>query len=81
MSLSPEQLITELTLENKKLKEELEQAKKDIKDFEVLAIEWKLGYSKMERNLEIKIKHLEQTLEEYKEEIEFLEEDIKNLID
>lgn len=71
--ISPELLITKLTDENEKLKKELEQAQKDIKDFEVLAIEWKDGFNKMKRSLEIKIKHLEQTETELREEIDGLE--------
>ncbi len=64
--ISPELLITKLTDENEKLKKELEQAQKDIKDFEALAVEWKDGYNRMKRSLEIKITHLEQTIEDMK---------------
>lgn len=68
MSISPELLITQLNDENEKLKKELEQAQKDIRDFEVLAIEWKSGYDRMKQSLEIKITHLEQTIEELENE-------------
>jgi len=70
----PEQLITELIIENEKLKFELEQAQKDIKDFEVLAIEWKLGYEKMKNSLEIQIKHLNQIIEEKDDEYRVLQD-------
>lgn len=72
--ISPELLITQLIDENEKLKKELEQAQKDIKDFEVLAVEWKDGYNKMKRSLEIKIEHLEQTLQEVRLEMKELYE-------
>lgn len=50
------------------LKGKLEDTLKNIKDFEYLAIEWKRGYDQMKRNLEIKIEHLEQTIEEMENE-------------
>ena len=58
--ISPELLIAKLTDENEKLKKELEKAQKDIKDFEVLAVEWKDGYNKMKRDLEIRLEHAAQ---------------------
>ena len=68
MTTPIEQVITELMIENKKLRDELEEAKSDILDFEKLGIEWKSGYDKMKTSLEIKIKHLQQTIEEMEKE-------------
>lgn len=73
-AISPEQLITNLTYENKKLKDELRQAESNLEEFEHLAIEWKDGYNKREHQLKVKITHLEQTIEELKDEIDELQE-------
>jgi predicted DNA binding CopG/RHH family protein len=67
--LTPEQLISELQKENQRLLEELEQAQQDIKDFERLAQVWKKGYSDTERDLRIKLKNAEQTIEQLEEEL------------
>ena len=68
--ISPELLITELTDKNEKLTRELEEGQQLIKDFESLALVWQSNYNKMKRDLEIEIKHLEQTIEEMKKEVE-----------
>jgi hypothetical protein len=61
--------IDELEKENRKLKEELEIAQKDIRDFEVLAIEWKKGHSDLERKHRIEVGNLEQTICELVKEL------------
>lgn len=70
--ITPEQLIYDLQQENAKLQQELYQAEIHITDFELAAKEWKKGYGDMEKKLKIKIKELEQIVEE-------LESEIKNL--
>lgn len=72
--LTPEQLIYDLQSQIIRLEQELEQAQKDIEDFEVLAVEWKKGYVHRERDLIIKLDHAEQTIEELKEEIDGYED-------
>jgi hypothetical protein len=67
--ISPEILINALQKENERLKEELEQAQKDIHDFEVLAIEWKKGHTALERAHKIKIMEYKQIIEELEDEI------------
>lgn len=67
--ISPEQLITELTYENRKLKADLLETKRNLEDFEVFAIEWKDNYNKREHQLKVQIKHLEQTIEELEKEL------------
>lgn len=68
--ISPEQLINDLQKENARLSLELEQAQKDIRDFEVLAVEWKRGYSDLERKYRVEIANLKQTIEELEEELD-----------
>lgn len=72
--ISPEQLITELSIQNEKLKEELEITKRDIRDFEVLAIEWKKGYDEMKNKYSIKVMELEQIVKELESDIEDLKD-------
>jgi dsDNA-specific endonuclease/ATPase MutS2 len=71
MALTPEQLINDLQKEVFKLKEELEEAHKDIKDFEILAIEWRKGYKKLEMKHSIEIMELKQTIEELEKELKY----------
>lgn len=66
--ISPEQLINELTVENEKLKTDLLKAEQEINNFEVLAKEWKRGYNKLDLETSIKIRHLEQTIQELESE-------------
>lgn len=68
--MTPEQLISELQSKIDKLEMELSQAQKDIRDFEILAIEWKKGYSDMERNYRIKLQNAEQVIEELEKELD-----------
>ena len=75
--ITPEVLITQLNDENLKLKLELAKTIDDLKDFEMLAIGWKDGYSREVRDLKIKSKHLEQTVEELHNEINALEKTIR----
>ena len=42
--MTPEQLIYDLQKQVLRLEQELEEANKDIRDFEKLAIEWKKGH-------------------------------------
>jgi predicted nucleic acid-binding Zn-ribbon protein len=67
--LTPEQLIYDLQSQIVRLEKELEQAQKDIKDFEVLAVEWKRGYEELRRNHNVEIGNLEQEIEELKKEL------------
>ena len=67
--LTPEQLIYDLQSQIIRLEKELEQAQKDIKDFEVLAQEWKRGYAKREMDLNIKLANANQTIEELESEL------------
>jgi hypothetical protein len=76
MPISPEQLITELNIENASLKAKLEEAEQHIKDFEKLAFSWKEGYQDAERYLKIKIEHLEQITEELQKELDIQKNEI-----
>jgi len=67
--ITPEQLIYDLQSQIARLETELNQAQQDIKDFEVLAVEWKKGYDKSKRDYEIKLEHAEQIIEELQEEL------------
>ena len=61
--LTPEQLIYDLQSQIIRLEKELEQARKDIRDFEDLAIEWPgKGYSELKSKLakEIEVANLKQ---------------------
>jgi predicted nucleic acid-binding Zn-ribbon protein len=68
--ITPEQLISDLQKENERLKEELEQAQKDVRDFEVLAAGWKKGYDENIGKLKIQLINAKQEIEELKEELE-----------
>lgn len=70
--ISPEQLITDLQKENIRLREELEQAQKDIRDFEILAIEWRKGHKELEIRHQIKLVESQQVIAELEEEIDEL---------
>jgi predicted RNase H-like nuclease (RuvC/YqgF family) len=65
-----EQLVSDLQKENRQLREELEEAQKDIRDFEVLAKEWRKGYAELERKHRIKMMELEQVVTELEKELE-----------
>ncbi len=67
--LTPEQLIYDLQSQVIKLEKELEQAQKDIKDFEVLAVEWKKGYRELERKYKIESMEAEQIICELEREL------------
>jgi len=67
--ISPEQLITNLVEKIVRLEKELEEAQKDIKDFEVLAIEWKKGHRDLENKHRVEIGNLRQIIEELEKEI------------
>jgi len=69
---TPEQFIYDLQSQVIRLEKELNQAQQDIKDFEVLAIEWKKGYSKAAKSYEIKLEHAEQIIEELREELKII---------
>jgi thymidylate kinase len=68
--LTPEQLVSNLQKENLTLREELEQSKKDLEDFEKLAFGWKKGYLETEKNLKIKLINANQTIEQLEKELE-----------
>ena len=68
--ITPEQLISDLKNQISKLEEELATTQQDIKDFEVLAIEWKKSYSSMERNYKIRLSNAQQTIEGLEQELE-----------
>jgi predicted RNase H-like nuclease (RuvC/YqgF family) len=65
-----EQLVSDLQKENQQLREELEEAQKDIVDFEVLAKEWRKGYAELELKHRIKVMELEQVIDELEKELE-----------
>ena len=67
--ISPEQLITNLIEKIVRLEKELEEAQKDIKDFEVLAVEWKKGYSELKRKHNIELGNAKKTIEELEDEL------------
>ena len=69
MAITVEELMSQLENQVKKLTEELEQAQKDIRDFEVLAIEWKKGHSDLKIACGRKIMEKDQIIEELKEEL------------
>lgn len=48
---------------------EVEELKKNIEDFEKLAVEWRDGYNKEERKLKKRIMELEQIVEEIQGEL------------
>ena len=68
--ISPEQLISDLQKENARLQAELEEAQRDIKDFEILAIVWKDGYMNMEREYRIKLTNAKQVIQQLEKELE-----------
>lgn len=66
--MTPEQLIYDLQKQVISLESELNQAQQDIKDFELAAIEWKQGFSKMEKDYKIKLANALKTIEQLEEE-------------
>ena len=77
--ITPEQLIYDLQSQVMRLERELEEAQKDIKDFEVLAIEWKKGYSDLNSRHWKEKSNLEQEIEELKKELEDIKKREKTL--
>jgi uncharacterized small protein (DUF1192 family) len=71
-TLTPEQLIYDLQSQITRLERELEQAYMDIKDFEVLAIEWKKGHRDLDNKHKIKIMEKDQVIDELQDEIDEL---------
>lgn len=69
--ISPEQLITDLQKDIDRLTKELEEAQKDIRDFEFLAIEWRKGHTELERKHRIEVGNLKQTIEELEKELAY----------
>lgn len=65
-----ESLINDLQKEIARLQGELEQAHKDIKDFENLAREWKKGYQEEVRALKARIIERNQVIDSLQEELE-----------
>lgn len=67
--ITPEQLIYDLQTRIVRLEKELEQAQTDIKDFEVLAQEWRKGYSELKSKHHMETTNLKQTIEELEKEL------------
>ena len=67
--MTPEQLIYDLQKQVLRLEQELEEANKDIRDFEKLAIEWKKGHRELLALHEIEKKHADLILKELQEEL------------
>jgi uncharacterized protein (UPF0335 family) len=78
--ISPESLINDLQKRIAQLETELAQAQKDIKDFEVLAVEWKKGYDELRSKNLIRLKEKDQVISELEDEIEELKaiEDLRD---
>lgn len=72
MVITPEQLIYDLQSQIMRLEKELEQAQQDIKDFEVLAVEWKKGYRDLESKHRVKTRENELVMGELQDEIDEL---------
>ena len=72
-----ESFINDLQKENARLTQELEQAQKDIRDFEVLAIEWKKGHQDLKAKHHVKTTEYEQIIQELENEIEELRASIR----
>jgi predicted nucleic acid-binding Zn-ribbon protein len=70
--ITPEQLIYDLQSQIVRLEKELEQAQTDIKDFEVLAIEWKKGHDELRRLHKKEMKNMDQIIEELLKELKEL---------
>ena len=69
--ITPEQLIYDLQRQIIRLEEELQQAQLDIKDFEVLAVEWKDGYDKLKIKHQAELGNAQETIEELEKEIAY----------
>ena len=67
--LTPEQLISNLQDKIENLIKELEQAQQDIRDFEVLAIEWRKGYKELESKHRIQVTEKDQVIRELETEL------------
>jgi len=67
--ISPEQLITNLIEKIVRLEKKLEEAQKDIADFEKLAIVWRKGHRDLENKYKAEIGNLKQTIEELEKEL------------
>lgn len=66
--ITPEQLINDLLKQIVNLHEELTQAQQNIKDFELLALEWKRGHQDLEQKHKSKLMEYEQIVKELEEE-------------
>lgn len=78
--ITPEQYISDLEKQISKLEVELEQAQKDIRDFEVLAQEWRKGHQDLKFKSEVKLREKDQIIAELEDEIEELKADFKDLV-
>jgi len=67
--ITPEMLISQLQDRVSELTAELDRAQQDIKDFEILAIEWKKGYSELNIKHRIEIGNLKQTIEQLEQDL------------
>lgn len=70
--ISPEQLIRDLRDQIARLETELSVAQQDIRDFEVLAIEWRKGHADLERRYRIETTSYKQIIESLRDEIDEL---------
>lgn len=70
---SIESFVNNLQKENEILKKELEQAQKDIKDFENFAVIWRKNYIEMESKYKIKLANTKQIIEQLEKELEEFE--------
>jgi hypothetical protein len=70
-----ENLINDLQKENERLSKELEGAEENIRDFEVLAIEWKKGYEELRLKHQVEMANLKQTIKELENESQYDLED------
>ena len=67
--ITPEMLISQLQDRVSELTAELDRAQQDIKDFDILAIEWKKGYSELNIKHRIEIGNLKQTIEQLEQDL------------
>jgi len=67
--ITPEQFIYDLQSQIMRLEKELDQAQKDIRDFEILAIEWKKGYGELNKKHRMEVANLKRTIGELEKEL------------
>jgi hypothetical protein len=75
--LSPEEALLHYKEKCEKLELDLKVAEQDMRDFEVLALEWKKKYAELEHKSRVKIIELEQTIQELEQEKDDFEEFVR----